>query len=99
MNTRKGRAKFKKIYILLDSGCSSTILMGRLVKRLGLEKDAPMQWITQAVDITTNIKVKVDFTLPALSATNAVTWNCHVDDSAKGRYDMVLLQDLQTELG
>ena len=99
MNTRKGRAKFKKIYILLDSGCSSTILMGRLVKRLGLEKDAPMQWITQAVDITTNIKVKVDFNLPALSATNAVTWNCHVDDSAKGRYDMVLLQDLQTELG
>ena len=29
MNTRKGRAKFKNFRILLDSGCSSAILIGR----------------------------------------------------------------------
>ena len=52
-----------------------------------------MQWNTQAGNITTNLKVKVDFTLPALSATNVVTWNCHVGDSAKGRYDMSLVLD------
>ena len=69
----------------MGSGCSSTIVMVRLVKILGLEQDAPMQWTTQDVNIKTNIKVKIDFTLPALSATNVVTWNCHVDDSAKGR--------------
>ena len=33
MNTRKVKAKFKNFRILLDSGCSSTTLMGRLVKK------------------------------------------------------------------
>ena len=37
MNTRKGRAKFKKLRILLGIGCSSTILMGRLVGKLNPE--------------------------------------------------------------
>ena len=53
---------------------------------------------TQTVKITINIKVKIDFTLPELSATKIVTWNCHVDDSAKGRYDMILRRDLLKEL-
>ena len=57
-----------------------------------------MQWHTQASNITTNIKVKVYFTLPALSAMNVVTWKFHVDESAKGRYDMILGWDLLSEL-
>ena len=73
MNTRKGKAKFKSFRILLDSGCSSTIVIVRLVKKLDPEEDAPMQWHTQAGNITTNIKVKVDFTLTKLSAINIVT--------------------------
>ena len=28
INTQKGRAKFKNFRILLDSGCSSTVVMG-----------------------------------------------------------------------
>ena len=35
MNTRKGRVKFKNFQILLDSGCSSTIVMIRLVEKSG----------------------------------------------------------------
>ena len=62
MNNRKGKEKFNFFRILLDSGCSSTIVMGRLVKQLGLEKYAPMQWNTQAINITTNIKVNIDLT-------------------------------------
>ena len=42
MNTRKGRAKFKNFYILLDIGFSSTIVIVSLVK-IGLEEDAPIQ--------------------------------------------------------
>ena len=49
-----------------------------------------MQWHTEAGNITTNIKVEVNFTVPKLSATNVVTWKFHVDDSAKGIYDMIL---------
>ena len=38
-----------------------------------------MQCHTQAVNITTNLKVKVYFTLPALRATDVVKWKFHVD--------------------
>ena len=53
-----------------------------------------MQWHTQAGNITTNLKVKVDLTLPALSANNFMTWDYHVNDSANGRYYMILGRDL-----
>ena len=96
MNTRRGKAKFKNFFILLDSGCSSKIVMGRLVKILGLEKDDPIQRSTQARNITTNLKVKIDFILPAFSARNVLTWDCHVDESDKGRYDMMLGQYILT---
>ena len=58
-----------------------------------------MQWHTQADNITPNIKVEVDFTLPELSATNVMTWNFNVDDSTKGIYYMILGRYLLTELG
>ena len=90
MNTRKGRANFKKFQILLESGRRSTIVTGRLVEKLYNGNDAVMQWYTQASNISTNLKVKVNFTLPELSATNLVTWKYNVDDSAKGRYNMIL---------
>ena len=57
-----------------------------------------MQWHIQAGKTTTNLKVEIDFTLPELRATKIVTWNWHVDDSAKIRYDMILGRDLLTVL-
>ena len=72
---------------------------GKASKTISPEKYAPMQWHMQARNITINLKVKVYFILPALSATNVVTWKCHVDDSAKGRYNMILGRDILTELG
>ena len=90
MNTRRVKARFKTFRILLDNECTSTIVMWRLVKTLGLEEVAQMQWNTQARNITTNIMVKIDFTLPTLSATNVRMWNCHVDESSKVRYDIIL---------
>ena len=59
--------------------------MVRIIEKLHPEKDATMQWHTQAVNITTNLKVKEDLTLQIFSATNSMTWKFHVDDSAKGR--------------
>ena len=57
MNNRKGKAKFKNVRILLEMGCSSTSIMVRLVGKLHPEKYAVIKWHTQAVNITTNIKV------------------------------------------
>ena len=96
MNTRKCRAKFKSIRILLDGGCSYNMLMGGLVEKLYPEKDAVMQRHTQAGNVTANIKVKTNFILPALSSMNIVTWKFHINDSNKGRYDMILRRDLLT---
>ena len=53
-----------------------------------------MQWCTQSGNTTTDLKVKVDSTLTPLSATKVVKWDCHVDESSKGRYDMILGRDL-----
>ena len=69
MNNRRGEAKFKNFQILLDSGFRYTILMGRIAVIICLEKYAVTQWHTQAGNITNNIKVKVDFALIELSAT------------------------------
>ena len=98
MNIRKGRARFKNFQILLDSGFIYTILMIWLVDKLYPGKDTVMQWQTQSVNITTNFKVNRDFNLPKLSATNVVMWKCHVDNSAKGSYDMILGRHLLIEL-
>ena len=45
MNTKHGKAKLNNFLILLESGCSSTILTGRLVKiYIYPEKYFVMQW-------------------------------------------------------
>ena len=90
MNTRKGKEKFKNFWILSEIGCSSTIVMVIIVVKLHTEKDDMMQCHTQDGNITTNIEVKVDFILPKHIATDIVTWNYHVDESTKGRYDIIL---------
>ena len=96
MNIIKVRSNFKNFLILLDSGCSSTIVVRRLVEKLGAEKYSVMQWQTEAGSITTNYNIDVYFTLPALSVTNLVTWKCHVDDSSMGKYGMILGRDILT---
>ena len=52
----------------------------------------------QAVNITNNLKIKVDFTLPTIIVKNIVTWTCHLDDSDKGRWDIILGTNILTEL-
>ena len=90
MHTQKGRAKFHNFLILLDSGYSSTIDMGRLIKNFILREDVVMQWHTQAGSINTNLKVNIYLNLPETSATAIMTWNFHVDDLGKDRYYMIL---------
>ena len=40
MNTQKGETKFKNFRILLDSGCISMIVMGRLITKNNPKEDA-----------------------------------------------------------
>ena len=91
--------RFENFRRLLDSGFSSTVVMGRLMKKLTPKEDAVMQWQTQAVSVTANLKVRIYFNLPELSATKIMKWNCHMDDSAKVRYDTILGIYILTALG
>ena len=57
-----------------------------------------MQLHIQVGNITTNLKVRIYFTLPELSAAKIVMWNCHVGDSSKVMYGVILGLDLLTLL-
>ena len=61
----------------------------RLIEKLNPKKDAVMQCHTQEGNITTGNKVKIDFTSLEISMKKIMALNCHVDDSAKGRYNMI----------
>ena len=76
MNKKKGRAKFKNFRILLDNGCIATIVMVRLITKLNPKEDYVMQCHTQAINITTNLKVKIYFTLPESSEMEIVEFSC-----------------------
>ena len=62
------------------------------------KKNSVMQWQTQASKITTNNRVKVYLTLTEFSVMKIVAWNCHVDDSTKISYNIILARYLLNEL-
>ena len=72
---------------------------GKASKKVTPKEDVAMKLHTQAGSITTNIKLRIDFTWTELSAAEILMWNFHVDDSSKGRYEMILGRDLLTALG
>ena len=98
MSIRRSRETFRNFWILLYSGCICNECNGKASWSNISWKDAMMQLYTQSGNITTILKVKVSFTLPALSATNFLMWKFHVDDPSKGKYDTISGRDLLTEL-
>ena len=69
MSTSRGEAKFKNLWILLDSGFSSTDIIRKIASKLKQKIDNNKQWQTQAGDFTSNEKVKINFGSPEFSAT------------------------------
>ena len=67
-------------------------------KKLNPKEDSVMQWHTQAFNIATNMRVKIYFSLPKVSRTKTMTWNYHVNESAKIRYYTILGRYLLKEL-
>ena len=54
------------------------------------------KWKTQAGNITTNQKVKVDPCLPEISATKIMTSEWHAGDSTKISYGVILVRYILT---
>ena len=99
MNTRSGRKLFKNFRILLDSGSSSTIIMGKLTEKTKPKHSTETTWETQSGKFTKSKKVNVEFYLPEFGATKIVTWKCHIAKSKNSMYDMILGRYLLTTLG
>ena len=100
INTRSGTSKFGLFWILLGSGSSSTIVIGKLTSKIkGKNSSETTTWETQAGKSTTSKKTNIDFCLPEFSATKILSWKFHVDNKNKSRYDMILGRDLLTALG
>ena len=58
MDTKKCRLEFKNFQILLGSGCSPTIAIGRVIKTINPKENDVMQWHTKKSSINTQLKVK-----------------------------------------
>jgi hypothetical protein len=102
--SRKGSRKskhWKRLRVLLDSGCGATLINQSLVGNLKTKKDKTTKWITKAGNFSTSHKCKVAFTLPAFHQHREISWNCYVDDSDPEtcRYDMIIGRDLMHEIG
>ena len=49
-------------------------------------------------NIATNKNVEIDFFLPYFRATKIVTRECHINDSAESRYNLIIGKYLPTAL-
>ena len=76
INTRKGRAKFKNFRIILDSECSSTSVIGRLVEKLHPEN---MPWCsgTRRPEISLLI-LRLKYILPYLDLVRRMLWHGNI---------------------
>ena len=69
MNTRRGKVKLENFRVLLYGRCTSMILIIRLTKTLEAKEYFVKQCRTRVGNITTNLKVKIDVTLPEFIST------------------------------
>ena len=85
--------------ILLDSGASSSIVLGKHTRKLCHKNTQPVKWITQGGAFLTTYKTNVELLLPEWDAMKSATLSFHVDDSQKSsRYDMIIGQYLLLEI-
>jgi predicted aspartyl protease len=91
--------RLKTIKILLDSGCSSTIINSSLVSKLCTKRLPTERWTTAAGQMTTNKKVKIHFNLPEFYENKIIEWEAHVLEGNQSNYDMILGRDILKELG
>ena len=83
----------------MDSGASSSVVLGKHTQKLRHKKTQPVKWSTQGGDFLTTYKTNVELVLPELDVTKSVMWSFHVDDLQKhSRYDTIIGWYLLLEL-
>ena len=83
--------------VLLDTGCTTSLVNQDLVQKLPWDKGPKVKWNTTAGSFQTGNKVTIKFTLPELWEKREVKTSVHVIDQNMG-YDLILGIDLWREL-
>ena len=73
MTFRLSKENFNSLRILLDSGASSYIVLGKHTQKLWKKITKPTHWSTQGDDLHTNSKSIVASVLLELNATKSIT--------------------------
>ena len=101
---QKGKSKgshIKELRVLLDSGCSGTMINKKFLKKLPIKTSSAQSWNKKSGMFNTAGKCKVAFTLPEFHEHKEIEWNVHVDqsDHNSSTYDMIIGRDLLGTLG
>ena len=85
--------------MLLDSGASSSIVLGKHTHKLLPRNTHPVKWSTQGGELLTTYKTHVELVLSELDKTKNVTWSFHVYDlQKKSRYDRIIGRELLLDI-
>ena len=85
-----------QLYVLLDTGCSNTIVNDKYLNYLESVKKIKTNYATAGGTYHVNKNGIVKFKLPEFSTSKEITWKCDVDNGSllELGYDMVIGRDL-----
>ena len=86
----------REIYVLLDTGCSSTILSNKYLRNVKNIKKSNSNYSTAGGPYQTNSSATVTFKLPEFSMSKEITWKVDMDSGKLEElgYDMIIGRDL-----
>ena len=94
---KKRELKYKNLRVLIDTGCSHSIMHQKYTGSNKLNK-RPKLYSTGSGVLKTLYETKMDFTLPEFSNKKIITWSFSVTDNKDLGYDIVIGRDLMKEL-
>ena len=71
----------QELRVLLDSGCSGTMINKKFLKKHKIKTSSAQSWATKSGIFQTAGKAKVVFTLPEFHEYKEIEWDVHVDQS------------------
>ncbi len=89
----------ENIYILLDTGCSNTIISKNYFNLCKSIKKSKSRYSTAVGVYKTSKHGTIKFKLPEFSNSKEITWNMDIGDLGVLEYDMIIGRDLLTSLG
>lgn len=88
--------------VLLASGTSSSIVLRKFLRPIGIQQTKPVTWKTMGGNFVTRSNAIIKFKLPEFSKTKTITWSKHVDDNSDlphVQYDMIIGTNMMEAVG